>query len=79
MYYGKQSRALYNWHSGNQLCLWTICMWKKIENYYDITTDSINGRLCSSFTAITNNDDDSEKIFALKDNVNFIFNKTKKL
>ena len=34
---------------------------KKIENYYDITTDSINGRLYSSFTAITSNDDDSEK------------------
>jgi len=42
---------------------------RKIENYYDITTDSINGRLCSSFTAITNNDDISKKIFALKDNV----------
>jgi len=52
---------------------------KKIENYYDITTDSINGRLYSSFTAITSNDDDSEKIFALKGNVNFTFNKTKKL
>ena len=50
---------------------------EKIENFFDITTESINGRLYTSFTEVTSTADDREKIFALKGNVNFTYNKTK--